>query len=222
LDANSVVVPSVGITLTSGTTATIASFTETTSSAAEATAGTAVVDVTGVTGTFGSVVLAIKDTATGLITATATVKVGALEAAAVTATFDKTTYAPGQLVTLTISAKDVNAAEVGDSTTAAALEITTNAAIQGTLPTATLFALGKQVITFYAPSVNVPLTASVKLLTGAAWSATLDGTTVTATAAVASAPNAEIATLTTLINSLVAKINALSKLVARIQKKVNA
>lgn len=184
LDANSVVVPSVGISVTSGTTATIASFTETTSSAAEAAAGTAVVDVTGVSATYGSVVLTIKDTATGLISTTATVKVGALEAATVSAAFDKTSYTPGELVTLTITAKDANGADVGDSATNASLVITTNAAVQGTMPTATAFVLGKQAITFYAPSVSVPLSASIKLAAGAAWSTALDDTTITASSKV--------------------------------------
>jgi hypothetical protein len=52
--------------------------------------------------------------------------------------------------------------------------------------------------------------------------ATVD-VTVTGTGVSADAANtATLATLTTLINSLLAKINALSKLVAKIQKKVNA
>jgi len=52
--------------------------------------------------------------------------------------------------------------------------------------------------------------------------ATVD-VTVTGTGVSAAAANtATLATLTTLINSLIAKMNALSKLVAKIQKKVNA
>jgi len=216
-DANSVVVPSVGITVTSGTTATIASFTETTSSASEAKAGTAVVDVTGVSGKFGSVVLTIKDTSTGLISTTATVIVGALEAATVSAAFDKSSYTPGQLVTLTITAKDANATDVGDSATAGALLITTNASVQGTMPTETAFKLGKQVITFYAPSVTVPLSASIKLVSGAAWSTALDDTTITATASVI---DANQSSLLTQIDALNAKIVALNALIAKIMKKL--
>jgi len=63
-DKDGVVVPSVGLTITSGTTATIANFTETSSAAADVAAGTAVVDVQGETGKFGAVVLTIKYTAT--------------------------------------------------------------------------------------------------------------------------------------------------------------
>ena len=221
LDANAVVVPSVGITVTSGTTATIASFTETTSSAAEATAGTAVVDVTGVSGKFGPVVLTIKDTATGLISTTATVNVGATEAKTVTAAFDKATYTPGELVTLTISALDANGVAVGDTASvASSYTILTNAAVQGTLPTAAEFKLGKQAITFYAPLVSGPLKAEITLLGTAAHAAALANTKVTASATVGA--NTDISAITTLINSLIAKINALSKLVAKIQKKVKA
>jgi trimeric autotransporter adhesin len=220
-DANNVVVPTVGITVTSGTTATIASFTETTSAAADVVAGTAVVDVTGITGKFGPVVLTIKDTATGLISTTATVNVGATEAKTVTAAFDKATYTPGELVTLTISALDANGVAVGDTASVAtAYSILTNAAVQGTLPTAAEFKLGKQAITFYAPLVSGPLKAEITLLTGAAHAAALVGTKVTASATVGA--NTDISAITTLINSLIAKINALNKLVIKIQKKVRA
>jgi hypothetical protein len=53
------------------------------------------------------------------------------------------------------------------------------------------------------------------------WTAGVASATATATSVV-TADNTTLATLTTLINSLLAKINALSKLVAKIQKKVNA
>jgi hypothetical protein len=216
-DANNVVVPSQGLTITSGTTATIGSFNETSSSASEAKAGTAVVDVTGVSGKFGSVVLTIKDTATGLISTTATVIVGALEAATVTAAFDKTSYTPGQLVTLTLTALDANGVAVADGTTANSLAITTNASVQGTMPTDATFKLGKQVITFYAPSVAVPLSASIKLATGNAWSTALDDTTITATASVI---DANQSSLLTQIDALNAKIVALNALIAKIMKKL--
>jgi len=193
-DANSVVVPSVGITVTSGTTATIASFTETTSSAAEVVAGTAVVDVTGVATKFGPVVLTIKDTATGLISTTATVNVGAAEAATVTATLDAASYAAGDKVTLTLTALDANGAPVGDfAGTANSLSITTNGAVQGTMPTSAVFALGKFVTTFYAPLVAANLTVNVKLATGAAWATALDDTTIVASATIEGDSTASLA-----------------------------
>jgi trimeric autotransporter adhesin len=107
-DAAGIVVPSQGLTITSATTATVASYTATSSSAAEAAAGTASVSVTGVATTSGAVVLTIADTATKLVTTTATVTVSAEEAATVTFAFDKAEYAPGEKATLTITAKDKN------------------------------------------------------------------------------------------------------------------
>jgi hypothetical protein len=220
-DAANVVVPSQAITITSGTTATIASFSATTSSAAEAAAGTAVVDVTAVAAKFGAVVLTIKDTATGLISTTATVNVGATEAKAVTAAFNKATYLPGELVTLTISATDTNGVAVGDAASvASSYTIVTSSAVQGTIPTAAEFKLGKQVVTFYAPLAAGPLTAEITLGATSAFAAAIQGTTVKASATVSD--SATMSALTTLINSLIAKINALNKLVIKIQKKVKA
>ena len=220
-DAANVVVPSQAITITSGTTATIANFSATTSSAAQVAAGTAVVDVTAVAAKFGAVVLTIKDTATGLVSTTATVNVGATEAKAVTAAFDKTSYAPGALVTLTISATDTNGVAVGDAASvASSYTIVTNAAVQGTIPTAAEFKLGKQVVTFYAPLVSGPLTADITLGATSAFATAIQGTTVKASSVVGA--NADISAITTLVNSLIAKINALNKLVIKIQKKVKA
>jgi hypothetical protein len=53
------------------------------------------------------------------------------------------------------------------------------------------------------------------------WTAGVASATATATS-VATADNTSLATLTTLVNSLIAKINALNKLVIKIQKKVRA
>jgi hypothetical protein len=221
-DAANVVVPSVGITVTSGTTATIANFTETTSSASEAKAGTAVVDVTAVASKFGAVVLTIKDTATGLVSTTATVNVGSAIVSTLTAAFDKTSYTPGELVTLTLTGKDSNGAAVGDAASeASSFTITTNAVTSTTLTTDAAFVLGVQKITFYAPAFSGPLLASIKLTASKTiWVDTIEGTTVTASSVVA--PSTDISALTTLVNSLIAKINALNKLVIKIQKKVKA
>ncbi len=187
-DANNVVVPAQNITVTSGTTATIASFTETTSTAAEAAAGTAAVDVTGVSGKSGAVVLTIKDTATGLISTTVTLNVGLVQAKTVTVALDSASYTAGDLVTMTITGLDSSGYPVADSTgTAASLAITTNGAVQGTLPTASAFKLGKQVITFYAPLVSTEFKANVKLVGVGGlleWATALNDTTIVATASV--------------------------------------
>jgi hypothetical protein len=184
-DAANVVVPSVGLTITSDKTSTVANYTSTSSTAAQVAAGTAVVDVTGAAGTFGAVVLTIADTATKLIKTTATVNVGATEAATVTAAFDAASYNAGDKVTLTLTALDKNGVPVADSTGGAnSLAITTNGAVQGTMPTASAFVLGKQVITFYAPLVAANLQANIKLAAGAEWATALDDTTIVASATV--------------------------------------
>jgi len=187
-DANNVVVPSQNLTITSGTTATIASFTGVSSSAVQAAAGTAAVAVVGISGKSGAVVLTIKDTATGLISTTATVNVGAYQAKTVTVALDSASYNAGDLVTMTITALDSSGNPVADSTgTASSLAITTNGAVQGTLPTTSVFKLGKQTVTFYAPLVSTDFKANVKLVAvggNLEWATALNDTTIVATASV--------------------------------------
>jgi hypothetical protein len=180
-------------------------------------AGTASVGVTSISGAYGAVTLTITDTATGLIKTTATVNVGADEAAAVTVAFDKATYAPGEKMIVSISAKDANGVAVGDSTTASSLSIVSSLSVQGTIPTATAFVLGKQDITLYAPATQGTFTVSVKLSSGSAWAAALDDTTVTATAKVVDTNQSSILTQ---IDALNAKIVALNALIAKIMKKL--
>jgi hypothetical protein len=91
-----------------------------------------------------------------------------------------------------------------------------NVAVQGTMPTSATFALGKQAITFYAPATSTPLTASIALTSGAAWSTALDGTTITASSKVVAAD----AALMTQIDALNAKIVALNALIAKIMRKL--
>jgi hypothetical protein len=214
-DSNGNVVPSVGLTITSGTTATVASFTATSSDAAQAKAGTASVAVSGVAA--GTSTLTIADTSTGKITTTAVVTVGADEAATVTMAFDKTTYTPGEKMILTLTAKDSKAGAVGDSSTASSLSFLSSFPVQGTLPSATDFKLGKQAITLYAPASGGSFSITATLTSGAAWSSTLDGTTVSATASVV---DANQTSLLTQIDALNAKIVALNALIAKIMKKL--
>ena len=185
-DASGVVVPSVGLTITSGTTTTVASYTATSSSQAEVTAGTASVSVTGIATKFGSVVLTIADTATGLVTTTATVTVSSEEAAAVTVAFDKSEYAPGEKATLTISAKDANGLVVANTlaNTGDEFSWSTNVATVSTLPVAAAFANGVQTVTVYMPATSGVFTVTGKLLAGTAWATALDDTTVSASATV--------------------------------------
>jgi hypothetical protein len=71
---------------------------------------------------------------------------------------------------------------------------------------------GNAQFTFYEPQISgtVLMTAGADLAVG------------TASLVVTAPANAEISALTTLVNSLIAKINALNKLVIKIQKKVRA
>jgi hypothetical protein len=185
-DSAGVVVPAQGLTITSGTTATIASFTETSSTAGEAALGTASVDVTGVASTYGSVVLTIKDTATGLVSTTATVTVSTPVASTVSVAFDKSEYLPGEKATLTITAKDANGLVVANSLANVGDEYSwsQNLSTASTLPVAAAFSNGAQAITVYMPASYGTFTVIGKLIAGDAWSTALDDTTITASATV--------------------------------------
>ena len=192
-DAEGNVVPSQGLTITSSATSVVADYTATSSSVSEATAGTASVSVTGISSKYGSVVLTIADTATKLVSTTATVVVGATEAAAVTVTLDDSTYAPGALVTATISAKDANGVAVADAASvSSAYAITSNVAVQGTMPTAAAFVKGVQTFTFYAPATSGDFKLSVKLAASSAWSTALDDTTISVSAVVTGSADAAL------------------------------
>jgi hypothetical protein len=72
----------------------------------------------------------------------------------------------------------------------------------------------------YAPLATGNVVGTATLGAGAAIEATAAGTTITAAATVTG--GTELSAITTLVNSLIAKINALNKLVIKIQKKVRA
>jgi trimeric autotransporter adhesin len=137
-----------------------------------------------------------------------------------TLAFDKTSYAPGEAMVLTRTAKDSAGNPVFDGATSPA--ITFSKAVGGTAPAAGAYVKGVS-----ASSTSVATSAVFAPVTTGAISALMTtgatgGATITASSAVATPANAEIAALTTLVNSLVAKINALNKLVVKIQKKVRA
>jgi hypothetical protein len=150
--------------------------------------------------------------------------VGLPEATTVTLTTDKATYLPGEKMVLTLTARDKGGFAIADTTAAtdflAAGGIITSVAVSGDTSTATDpgFVGGKKTWTIYAPLGTGPVTFSGK--TGAGALAPTTAVTLTATATVSDSPS--MAALTTLINSLIAKINALNKLVIKIQKKVRA
>jgi hypothetical protein len=152
--------------------------------------------------------------------------IGKTKATTVTLTTDKATYLPGEKMVLTLTARDAGGFAIADSDAVtdflAAGGIISSVAISGETTTATNpgFIAGKKSWTVYAPLGTGPVTFSGK--TGAGSDAPTTAVTLTATANVGAAANADITALTTLVNSLIAKINALNKLVIKIQKKVRA
>jgi hypothetical protein len=141
--------------------------------------------------------------------------------ATVTWALDKTSYAPGAPVVITVTAKDAAGNAVGDNTYATLFAGATvlGGAVTGSTPAASVELVGgKATYTAYAPGTSGSYVISNKL--GASVPAALQGTSLTGTIVVGA--SAEMSAVTTLINSLIAKINALNKLVIKIQKKVRA
>ena len=129
-----------------------------------------------------------------------------------TITFDKTSYAPGAPVIITRTAKDKAGNIPADGSTANAV----TSPLQGTVG-ASWYVGGKRVnsVGIYAPYASGTVTAT--MLSG---NALTPAAIVTGTTTVSA--SADISALTTLVNSLIAKMNALNKLVIKIQKKVRA
>jgi hypothetical protein len=182
--------------------------------------------VTGLAGKSGTVTITFGNASTvaaSTVTTTILAKVGAVAATKVTLTLNKATYLPGEAVTATLTLLDASsnpvAAGPGVDVLAAALSVV-NSGGQTIFATAVPTKLGTATATFYAPLLSGAFTVTGKTGAGSAVVTASQGVAVTASATVVA--STEMTTLTTLINSLIAKINALSKLVAKIQKKVKA
>ncbi|MDP1712355.1 MAG: hypothetical protein Q8K86_07850 [Candidatus Nanopelagicaceae bacterium] len=123
----------------------------------------------------GTSVITVANAATApTITATFTVTVGKATIGTLSMSTDKTSYAAGEKVTLTVSGKGSDGTAVGDAALAAfsATGVTSNIAVQGTLPvTSVTFAGGVATYVIYAPA-----TAGTVTLTGTEGTAT-DSTT---------------------------------------------
>jgi hypothetical protein len=136
--------------------------------------------------------------------------------------FGKTSYTPGEKMTITITGVDATGAATFDGSKDIFATAITPSASTTYSSTADLngvnFVDGKGTITIFAPlsagpfSVTAGIEAGFQVAMGATSSTV--STTVT--------DSASMSALTTLINSLIAKINALNKLVIKIQKKVRA
>jgi len=168
--------------------------------------------------------LTLTHTATGL-TVAVPFTVGLARATTAVLTTDKATYLPGEKITLTLTLKDAGTFAVADEATGtdvlATGGITTNVSLNGDTTTATAVPTigGKKTWTLYAPLTSGPVVFAGK--TGSS-STLAPATAVTLAHTVTVSDSATMSALTTLINSLIAKINALNKLVIKIQKKVKA
>ena len=134
---------------------------------------------------------------------------------------DKATYAPGEKVTLTVSALGSDGKAAADDIYTALLAgtgLSASTSLGGTLPGASVATVnGVKTYTLYAPVVSGTFSIS-----GAQGADTATGLGAAITTSFKVGNNAEMQGITTLINSLIAKINALSKLVTKINKKVRA
>jgi hypothetical protein len=206
------------------------------SSATTGATGKALFAMTGLATKFGSVVVTFADSATApTVTTTATVGVSSVLAKTVTAAVTAAPT-PGAPITWTLTFKDANGLGLPDGDYAAGTLLKNDAAnpVASASLASTPFAgnatlslvAGVATAKGFAPLTSGPVSYTWTLAgtAGAADTANLvtalQASTVTATTTVAQ--NADISAITTLINSLIAKINALSKLVTKIQKKVRA
>jgi hypothetical protein len=154
-------------------------------------------------------------------------------AASITLTADKATYTPGEKITLSITAKDADGFLIGkgaaDYDLLAAASTVKNATLTGTAFTDEAFNLsaGVATTTYFAPYGSGPITFEAVTSADAAVALAQQSKVLSVTVSVSSGADiaalaAANAAITTLINSLIAKINALNKLVIKIQKKVRA
>jgi hypothetical protein len=127
---------------------------------------------------------------------------------------NKASFAAGEAMVLTATVTDAAGKAAYDGQAVFGATTTSNMTIN-TLPGATLLSVGgvgtTTANTLFAPSVTGKFTIFGVGADASATKLTVEGTVT---------GSSDTAALTTLINSLITKINALSKLVAKIQKKL--
>jgi hypothetical protein len=144
-----------------------------------------------------------------------------------TAAFDKTSYAPGAAMTLVISGVDADGVATFDGSKdildgshgSSPFAVITSSSVTNDWTAAAagiVFVDGKGSLTIYAPLSAGPFT--VTLNTASGLETAMGATTLTASTTVSE--STAVTSLTTLINSLIKKLNALATLVAKIQKKL--
>jgi hypothetical protein len=131
--------------------------------------GSVAFDVTGIATKSGAVTITFGNATTlaaSTITTTASVIVSELKANSVVLTTDKATYLPGELVTLTLTAKDKNGNPIADGLGTALLTgaLTSSQSITSTLFDANVATkTGVATATFYAPLVEGTVVLSGKV-----------------------------------------------------------
>jgi hypothetical protein len=173
---------------------------------------------TSVTITFGNAATIALST----VTTTAVVAIGGVEAATVTLTANKTSYAPGEAVTLTLTYKDALGRLTGTNpgTTLVASSSSSVGLGGAALPTAGAIAtkVGTKTYAVFAPLTGGPVTVTVTSGTDAVHLATAARSVASTVTFNVTDPTAAIATS---IASLNAKIVALNALIAKIMKRLN-
>jgi hypothetical protein len=146
------------------------------------------------------------------LTSVVTLTIGGTTIATETLSFDKTAYAPGEAMVVTVTAKDSSGNPVADGTASPA--ITFSKAVGGTTPTTSTYVGGKKATSATAPTVFAPTIAGA--FSALATSGNAAASAITAASSVTDAN----AGLLTQIDALNAKIVALNALIAKIKKKL--
>jgi hypothetical protein len=184
--------------------------------------GSYVCDVTGIAVGTANITIAQGSTTTN--SPVVALRVTKSVAASVELTTDKKTYAPGEKITLTITAKDADGQLLGAGAyglLAAASTVSQNVsgtAFSDATPADITINAGIATTTYFAPLVAGPITFSAKVKTGDADVA--DAIQGAAISVVANVADANQASIITQIDALNAKIVALNALIAKIMKKL--
>ena len=171
-----------------------------------------------------SVVITFRDSSTAAlatVTGTATVKVGSAAASSITLTADKSSYAAGEKMVLTLTFKDAYGRLIGAGPGTATLDdvLVSSASLSGDA----LFAannntkLGVKTATVYAPLSGGTLTISGETGVAGTYVALAAASKALSLTPTVANPNAA---LLTQIDALNAKIVALNALIAKIMKKL--
>ena len=168
----------------------------------------------------GTATLTISPASTSTNSPTVALRVTKSTIASVALSTNKTTYAPGEKITLTLTAKDAD----GQLSGAGTYDIAEGASTASQALTGTAFTTGNVTInagvasvTYYAPLITGPFTFTFKTKSASPLDTAAQTLTLTATAAVVDATQTA---LNTRIDSLNAKIVALTALIAKIMKSL--